>query len=118
PAAIRGVLWDEPARPLPDGRVVRDSGVIVDAPHAGARPRAKLTWNAELEIRGEQPGFREVTARTPRAEVDGFLARPPPPPPPPPSSRRVYDFSNDVIEGELVVPEGALPVDTCLYDAP
>src|SRR5262245_2449134 len=82
PATVRGVIWDEPARRVRDPHARHDGGVIVDAPHAGARARAKLTWSAELAIRGDRIDFWEVTARTARAEVDGFLAKPPPPPPP------------------------------------
>ncbi len=116
PAGIRGVTWEEPVR-APAASVIRRDGEILEAPHAGARVRATVTRDAEIEIRGDRPAFWEVTARTPRAEVDGFLAKPPPRP----SATRSYgsyDFSDETIEGELVRPDGPLPPDTCLHDAP
>ena len=121
PATLRGVTWDEPPRAPAPAPAVHHDGPILDAPRAGARARAKVTWSAEIEIRGDLPGYWEVTARTPRAEVDGFIAKPPPPPPPPspsPGGRFHYEFSEDMIEGELVLPEGPLPAGTCLHDAP
>lgn len=117
PSAIRGILWDEPPRAPGLALAMHHDGVILDAPHAGAPARAKVTREAEIQIRGTHPGFWEVTARTPRAEVDGFIPQPPPPPPSP-AGRNRYDFSDDTIEGELIRPGTPLPAGTCLHDTP
>jgi hypothetical protein len=117
PARLRGLTWDEPPPAPPPARVVHRDDLILDAPHAAARPRAKVTREAAIEIRGTRSGYWEITARTPRAEVDGFIPLPPPPRPRP-SRIGGYEFSEDSIEGELVLPPSPLPPDTCLHDAP
>lgn len=117
PAGLRGFTWDEPPPAPPPARAVRREGDILDAPHAAARPRAKVTREAAIEVRGTRSGYWEITARTPRAEVDGFLPAPPPPPPRPRHSGR-YEFSEDTIDGVLVLPPSPLPPGTCLHDAP
>jgi hypothetical protein len=114
---LRGVVWDEPPR-VEHGRHPIIAGWIRSAPRDDAPIRAKLTDSAEIVLRGETPGWFEITARTPHAEVDGFVAKPPPPPPPRPRPAGTYDFSEDTIEGELPEPNMPLAIGSCLYDAP
>jgi hypothetical protein len=117
PAAVRGVTWDEPLQPpWRPTRSVEHIGPLLETPQPGARTRATSGREAALEIRGVHAGYWELRARTPRAEVDGFAPRPPPRIPSGPRGR--YEFSEDTIEGELVLPTSPLPPGTCLYDAP
>jgi hypothetical protein len=118
PAAVRGVVWDEPRMAMERPGTVHLDAVIVDAPHAGASVRARVSAAAAIEVRGDHGGWLEVTARSAHAEVDGFLqpAAPRSPPDPPGGT---HDFSDDVIEPEPAPPAPErLPVGTCLHDAP
>jgi len=116
PVELRGVVWDEPRR-NDTRRGWHHAGVIRSAPRADAPILAKVTYEAEIDIRGHHNNWFEVTARTAHAAVDGYLERPPPPPPRP-SRPGSYEFSDESIEGELVVPASPLAAGTCLYDAP
>jgi hypothetical protein len=112
PAKLRGVVWDEPARPV-RSRTWRGSGAIRSEPRADAPIRAHVTLEAEIELRGRRDDWFEVTAHGPYVSVDGFIAIPPPRPPRQPTGEIETE-----IEGEITMPPSPLAAGTCLYDAP
>jgi hypothetical protein len=115
PSSVRGTIWDV-APAIVDGQVTSHlTGPIRAAPRADAAVRATVAWKAAITVHGEHAGWFEVTARTDGAEVDGYIERPPPPPPQPPGR---YEFSDDLIEGELVTPPNRWAAGSCLYDRP
>jgi len=117
PASVRGLTWDAPAA-VDHGRPWHHAGTIRVEPRSDAAIRATVTDAAAIEIRGERAGWFEITARTASSEVDGYIERPPPPPPPPRSRYGNYEFSDDVIEGELISGPNRWSAGTCLYDRP
>jgi hypothetical protein len=99
PASARGPFWQEHPLDLGD-RVNSDAAVVVrDAPEADAAIIAVLDAGVSAAIRGEPGTWAPIEAIAGRVHVIGWAIVPPP-------RIHKFDFDSDVIEGDLVRPEG------------
>jgi len=107
PTSATGLLWSAQPPPGTDGKKLgRYAEVFADptptAEHLASIPGSEPVFD---RIDPGPAGWLHVTASDEAIRVTGWVA-PPPPPRPPSALQHVYDFSDDVIEGDLVHPEG------------
>ena len=106
PARATGLLWSAEPPPGTDGKRLGRYVEVVSEPVAGAAHLANISGNEPVfdQIEAGPAGWLHVTASDESVRVTGWVA-----PAPPPSHSALlhdYDFSDDVIEGDLVRPEG------------
>jgi hypothetical protein len=106
PARATGTLWTAHALPVGNGQKIGHYVEVVAEPTAGATHLADVQGFDPVfdRIEAGPGGWRHVTAHDTSIRVTGWVA--PAAPPPPSRQRSIYDFSDDVIEGDLVHPEG------------
>jgi hypothetical protein len=110
PARATGYLWTAQPPPSGSGQKLGRYARVVAEPTSWATPLADIMGSDPVfdQIDAGPDGWLHVTASDASIRVTGWVE--PPPPPSPPSAQRhvydVYDFSDDMIEGELVRPDG------------
>jgi len=107
PAAATGRVWEAAPPPGTNGRKLGRFADVLAEPRPGADRVAAIPANEPVLDRVEagSAGWLNVTASDASVRVTGWIEPAPPPPPPSPLAH-TYDFSDDVIEGDLVEPEG------------
>jgi hypothetical protein len=112
PARATGTVWTAQPPPSRAGKKLGRYARIVTEPTPWATPLAAIPASYPLfdQIDPGPNGWLHVTASDASIRVTGWVEPAPPPPSPPGPQRHYYDFSDDVIEGDLVRPDG----DPCL----
>ncbi len=114
PVSARGLVWEE-GEPRQVARFQTSGAIVVrEQADANAAVVAEVSGGTRFDIVVDtaHPGWMRVVVDDQGLRIEGWAL-----PPTQPKRTGVYDFSDDVIEGDMVV-KGNVPVDSCIRLAP